>query len=142
MDPVHCPGNSAPFRIRSIPKRGTARGIELFFRRDTGKGLNWWASYALTSTRETHRSDLGDPGFQNRQFPRDFDQAHSLSFDLIYRPVSDWFLGLAWQFRSGWPYTSLERVTTPTENGPPNYSLKYGDFYSQTYPSITGWTSK
>jgi len=113
------------------PETGTARGIEVYVKRDTGKGLNWWASYALTSTRETYAVGPGDPGFQGQTFPRAFDETHSVSFDLIYRPVSDWFVGLAWQFRSGWPHTPL-KMEFPGDDGPPR--LVYGDLYSETYP--------
>lgn len=120
------------------PDRGTAQGIELYIKRDTGQGLNWWASYALTTTHETHRTGVGDPGFRGQELPRAFDQTHSISFDLIYRPRSDWFIGTAWQFRSGWPFTPLELVETPSQspnpNAPPNYSLTYGDFYSSDLP--------
>ena len=120
--------------VQVYPATGTARGIELYFKRDTGQGLNWWASYALTTTHETHDPALGDPAFTGKEFPRSFDQAHSLSFDLIYRPRSDWFLGMAWQLRSGWPYTPLKLVETPNPSGSPDYSLTYGDPYAATYP--------
>ncbi len=113
-----------------FPVKGTARGIEFYVKRDTGLGLNWWATYALTSTRETFAPGVGDPQFQGQTFPRAFDQAHSVSFDLIYRPVSDWFVGAAWQFRSGWPHTPLELEDRPDGS----QRFVFGDFYSATYP--------
>ncbi|MFT5369154.1 MAG: hypothetical protein ACI8V2_004128 [Candidatus Latescibacterota bacterium] len=112
------------------PVTGTARGIEFYVKRDTGLGLNWWATYALTSTRETFASGVGDPKFQGETFPRAFDQAHSISFDLIYRPVSDWFVGAAWQFRSGWPHTPLVLEDRPDGS----QRFVFGDFYSELYP--------
>ena len=124
--------------VQVFPRVGTARGVEVYLKRDTGTGLNWWASYALTTTRETYDTQQGHPDFRGQEFPRRFDQLHSFSFDLIYRPVSNWFLGVAWQVRSGWPYTPMElleesRPNTPFQSGP-LYSLEYGGFYSQTYP--------
>lgn len=116
--------------VEVFPVTGTARGIELYVKRDTGLGLNWWATYALTSTRETFAMGLGDPKFQGQTLPRAFDQTHSLSFDIIYRPVSDWFVGAAWQFRSGWPHTPLILEDRP--NGAQRFV--YGDYYSATYP--------
>lgn len=113
-----------------FPVTGTARGIEFYVKRDTGLGLNWWATYALTSTRETFATGVGGTEFQGKTLPRAFDQAHSISFDLIYRPVSDWFVGAAWQFRSGWPHTPLILEDRP--NGAQRFV--FGDVYSETYP--------
>lgn len=124
------------------PEKGEARGIEFYVKRDTGLGLNWWASYALTSTRETFATGVGDPEFQGETFPRAFDQIHSVSFDLIYRPRSDWFVGAAWQFRSGWPHTPLELE----EGLAGSQQFVFGEFYSERYPvyhrldvKITHW---
>ena len=113
-----------------FPVTGKARGIEFYVKRDTGLGWNWWATYALTSTRETFATGVGDPKFQGETFPRAFDQAHSLSFDLIYRPVSDWFVGAAWQFRSGWPHTPLVLEERPDGS----QRFVFGNFYSEQYP--------
>lgn len=124
--------------VQVFPRVGTARGLEIFFKRDMGTGLNWWASYALTTTHETYHGEQGHPGFRSQKFSRKFDQLHSISFDLIYRPASNWFLGVAWQGRSGWPYTPMELLEESRPNNSfqsgPLYSLTYGAFHSQRYP--------
>jgi outer membrane receptor protein involved in Fe transport len=120
-------------RVQLFPLTGVSKGIELFVRRDTGR-LNWWMNYAFASVRESF--DFTGAPFEvlGDTSPRRFDQRHSFSIDLIFRPKDNWHVGAGWEIREGWPYTPryVETVTHPSGNE--NRSLVLGEFLSARYP--------
>jgi hypothetical protein len=78
------------------PERGDARGVELYLKRDVGSRFSWWASYGLSRAEER---------IEGIEVPKNQDQRHTVYFDCYYRPNPRWQINLAWQYRSGWPYS-------------------------------------
>ena len=126
-------------RVRIVPGRASARGLEVYAKRDTGGRFTWWASYALARVRE--RIDAIVTGAGPYPFrgwvPGVNDQRHTAYLDLNYRPGPRWRLNLAWQYHTGWPFTDqvMRRGTTNeggvyfyTEPGPP-HGARYPAFH-------------
>lgn len=84
------------------PDSGDARGVELYVKHDTDGRYSWWASYGIARVEEK---------FGAVDVPKNQDQRHTLYFDCYYRPKPEWQINLAWQYRSGWPYS--ERIFVP-----------------------------
>ena len=121
-------------RVQLFPLSGVSKGIELFVRRDAGR-LNWWMNYAFASVRE--RFDFSGAAFETRgeEAPRRFDQRHSFSVDMIFRPKDNWHLGVGWEVREGWPYTPRLVETVTRSDGSESRSLVLGEFLSDRYPA-------
>jgi outer membrane cobalamin receptor len=94
-------------RIRVALDGARSHGVEFYLKRDSGGPFTWWASYAMAqvdddvSTITAHGSDFEI----DEQVPSRFDQRHTLNVDVNYRRNHRWRLNLAWQYRTGWPYT-------------------------------------
>jgi hypothetical protein len=112
-------------RATVSPDRGETKGVEIVLTRDVGDALSWWASYAYA---------LAEEEVDSVTTPRDFDQRHAFVLDVSYRPSSRWSLTVAWQVRSGRPYTPLvfERPVTARGFGPVQES--YGAVNSARLP--------
>ena len=104
-------------RATVSPEAGVAKGIEAVLTRDTGDDLSWWATYAYA---------LAEEDVDGVTTPRDLDQRHAFALDVSYQPSDRWSLNVAWQVRSGRPYTPVvfEREMTP--NGPRSLIESYG----------------
>ncbi|HET9481440.1 MAG TPA: TonB-dependent receptor, partial [Candidatus Polarisedimenticolia bacterium] len=79
-------------RIRLEPRSATARGIEIFARRDPRTGLAWWASYALARAEDR----IG-----GRSEPRNWDQRHAVAAGIGYRVEPGWRIDVAGTWHSG-----------------------------------------
>jgi hypothetical protein len=121
-------------RVRLFPIRGRARGVEVYAKRDTGGRLSWWVTYAWSQTRETHDPSRGRSQFRGETVPREFDQTHTFSVDLAYRPSPVWSVSAAWQIRSGWPYTPRELVRRTWADGREYLAVVDGELYGRRYP--------
>lgn len=88
-----------PDRKRIVPRRSTARGVELFVRSDERGRLAWWLNYAYTRVEDE---------IEGREVPRGIDQPHALNVNLRYRLPKRWTLNLAFRYHSGWPTTGIE----------------------------------
>ena len=94
-------------RVRLDPDSARSQGLEFYLKRDTGGRFTWWLSYALARVDEEIRSigtTEGTIPFAS-EVPGRFDQRHTFNLDLNYRPSPRWRLNMAWQYRTGWPYT-------------------------------------
>jgi len=120
-------------RIQLFPLSGVSKGLELFVRRDTGR-LNWWMNYAFASVEETF--DFSNATFEvsGDTAPRRFDQRHSFSVDMIFRPKDNWHLGLGWEIREGWPYTPQLVETVTNSDGSQFSRLVRAEFLADRYP--------
>lgn len=96
-------------RVRLDVERTRARGLEFYARRDHGGRLTWWASYGWARVREQVAAVESQDGrlALDRSLPGPYDQRHTLYLDVNCRPSPRWHLNLAWQYRSGWPYTDV-----------------------------------
>ena len=97
----------------------TSRGLELYLKADTGGRITWWASYALAQVREDVTAFEVDkvvvPYLDD--MPGTFDQRHTAYLDMNFRPGPKWHLNLAWQYRSGWPFSEEELRQEVTGDG-------------------------
>jgi outer membrane receptor protein involved in Fe transport len=114
-------------RVRLEPARGSAKGIEIFLKQETGGKLSWWGSYAYAVVEE---EILG------KEVPRPFDQRHTIYVDASYRPSANWRFNLAWQYRSGWPYTRVDFEPVEQPDGGRNYRKVFGTFHGARYPAF------
>jgi hypothetical protein len=90
------PEESADNRVLVDATSGSARGIELFVKRDVGQRLAWNLSYGWAIAEEQ---------INGQWTPRPFDQRHTLRAELLFRPTRNWTLSWAFQYHSGWPTT-------------------------------------
>jgi len=93
------------------PESGDTRGVEIYLKKDTGGRFRWWGSYALARAEER---------FAEEDVPKNQDQRHTVYLDGSYRPNRKWRINLAWQYRSGWPYSErlFVRVEVPEGEWP------------------------
>ncbi len=113
-------------RARLAPSNAEAKGIEVFARKDGGK-MNWLASYSYAVV-EDH---IG-----GRDYPRSFDQRHTVFADVGYQPTEKWRISLAWQFHTGWPYTERHFRTVELADGSLGVESFFGDYNAARFPSF------
>jgi len=88
------------------PEKGWAKGFEVSLHQTLSARISWYAGYAYAIAKEQAGS---------LEFPRDFDQRHSLllnanfalSDDRIGLPLRNLHLNTSWRFHTGNPYTSI-----------------------------------
>jgi outer membrane receptor protein involved in Fe transport len=115
----------------------TAKGIELSAKYDTGNKFSWWLSYVLSEVTD-NVSDLHYSGplvHQTGRLPRPWDQRHTINLYVNYRPNKKWHFNIAWQYRSGWPYTPFEVERIARSDGTFAYYHDFGLFDSLRYPA-------
>ena len=107
-------------RIRLEPSHGTAKGLELFVKKNDGGRFGWWATYSLALAEDRIANAVLTPHFEGSlsaqdlvgtDVPRAFDQRHTFYGDVSYRLNPRWGFNLAFQLHSGWPYTLTTRRT-------------------------------
>ncbi|MCP4205109.1 MAG: TonB-dependent receptor [bacterium] len=102
-----------PDRVRIVPDRSHAEGLEIFLRGRAGAKADWFVNYTVASSEDE---------IDGRRQPRQLDQTHSLNFDIDYRVTDRWTLNLAWRYHTGWPTTPLTlqeviRFPNPDDEG-------------------------
>ncbi len=125
-------------RVRLDLSGASARGMELYLKRDSGGRFTWWLSYALARFRDDIQS-MGANGATfafNDEAPATYDQRHTFSIDLNFRPNPHWRLNAAWQYRSGWPYTDQFLRTHRDAEGNAFFSSQAGAPNGATYPAF------
>lgn len=95
-------------RVRLLPRRGRARGIEAMVSSQRGGRLAWNASYALARAEEQ---------LANGWVPRARDQRHTWRADATYSPNHRWQFSAAWQYHTGWPTTDIVYSLVTLTNG-------------------------
>ncbi|MFC1492820.1 TonB-dependent receptor domain-containing protein [candidate division KSB1 bacterium] len=95
-------------RISYLPHKGTADGIELMIKNDTGGKISWWGSYVFSEAFDH---------FSYYKVPKLFHQKHTIDFNLNYRPDDNWRFNLSWIYHTGWPFTDAT-VSYQTEYFP------------------------
>ena len=96
-----------PDRVRIAPGRAASSGIEWVIAKDTLRPLNWWASYTLSSVKD---SDSG------RNVPRSWDQRHALAGGITWTREK-WTLSTAAHYHTGWPFTELFLMAANDHDG-------------------------
>lgn len=83
-------------RLFLTPKSAESKGIEIYVKRDVGKKLSFWTSYAMAWAEER---------IDGSEVAKNADQRHTLYLNANFRPNRQWRINVAWQYRSGWPYS-------------------------------------
>ncbi len=97
-------------RVLVDPERARAQGFEVALGRDGGKRWSWWASYANARAEDFIDGDW---------VPRAWDQRHTVSFDVNFRPSAGWNFNLGGVYHSGWPTTAVLAEWTTGPQGEP-----------------------
>ena len=108
------------------PTAAESKGIEFYFKRDVGRKISFWSSYALAWAEET---------IDGRDVPKNADQRHTVYIDANYRPNAKWRINLAWSFRTGWPYSEETFVRRSTPQGLSSIVTQYGDLNAERFPA-------
>jgi hypothetical protein len=95
-------------RVRLLPRRGRARGIEAMVSSRAAGRLTWNASYAFARAEEQ---------LAMRWVPRARDQRHTWRADVTYSPNQRWQFSAAWQYHTGWPTTDVVYSLVTLTNG-------------------------
>lgn len=108
------------------PEKGWAKGFEVFLHQTPSPRISWYAGYAYAIAKE--QAD-------GVEFPRDFDQRHSLLLNANFALSDNLHLNASWRFHTGNPYTEIrtEKIgdtcmkhfgnTPNTRRLPPYHSL-------------------
>ena len=86
-------------RVRFLPERGRAEGLEFTVSGPLGSRSDWTASYVLARAEDE---------LDGRWIPRTLDQRHTFNTRWHYRPNSSWEFSAGWQYHTGWPSTPME----------------------------------
>jgi len=94
--------------IEQVVLSGKARafGLEILFRKNTGK-LNGWVSYTLSrSEQQTPGRNALEPGINNGQwYKTGYDKLHNLAVTASYELTKKWMFGANFALQSGQPVT-------------------------------------
>jgi len=113
-------------RLFLTPGSADSKGIEVYLKRDVGKKLSFWTSYAMAWAEE----EIG-----NRTVPKNADQRHTIYIDANYRPNAKWRVNVAWQYRSGWPYSEEFFVRRTAPAGLSQIGTQYGPLNATRFPA-------
>ena len=86
-------------RVRFLPEKGRAQGLELTLSGPLGRQSDWTAGYVLGRAEDK---------LDGRWIPRMLDQRHTFNTRWHYRPNSAWEFSAGWQYHTGWPSTPME----------------------------------
>lgn len=112
--------------IEQVVLNGRARayGLEVLFRKNTGK-LSGWVAYTLSrAEQQTEGRAPGETGINNGEWYRSgYDKLHNLSITGAYELTNKWSFGAIFALQSGQPATF------------PNGQYQYGDIIIPSYGS-------
>ncbi len=111
----------------------TAKGLEVYLKQEVGREFTWWASYGLAWSRE--QIETGQLAL-DQELPGRYDQRRTFYLDANYRPRPKWHLNLAWQYRSGWPYTERFLRVGTLPDGQRYVYEETGAPYGRNYPAF------
>jgi len=125
-------------RVAIDLKGATDKGLEFYLKQGAGEKLAWWAKYGLAWSREPF-STVRWAGGQlalARELPGSYDQRHTIYLDANYCSIAKWHLNLAWQYRSGWPYTERVVGVGTLPDGRRYVYAEAGKLYGCNYPAF------
>ncbi|MFH1942219.1 MAG: TonB-dependent receptor [bacterium] len=116
-------------RFRIFLDGSTAKGVEIYLKKESGRKVTWWTSYALKYISDYVEKIINrdEEIPYHRKLPGVFDQRHTVYFDINYRPTSNWQFHIAWQYSTGCPFTEW----APYD---PFISTSMGEFNNNRYP--------
>lgn len=113
-------------RLFLQPESAASKGIEVYLKRDLGKKLSFWGSYAVAWAEES---------IEGRDVAKNADQRHTVYVDANYRPNAKWRINAAWSFRTGWPYSEEFFVRTTGPGGRQQIRQQYGELNAKRFPA-------
>ncbi len=125
FNPLELFPESEPDRVKLSPIRARARGLELYVRRQTAKGFDWWAGYALSAAVDR---------IDGRWETRSWNQLHAVDFGITWRLPRSWQIDATGSWHSGWPTTQLEARTVTDPNGMTVIEPIIGKRNAERYP--------
>ncbi len=128
LDPFSLLPDLTPDRLRIVPHRSEATGLELSVRTPFAESLTGWGTLTWSRVADDFRSG-GD-------VLRSWDQPLSLNAGLAWKGSSASISALAGWHR-GWPRTPLQ--ASPLEVGPRNAD-RWGDYYTLDLRGSWTWT--
>jgi hypothetical protein len=117
---------AAPDVVRIAPDRVLADGVEVFLRSRSGRKLDWWLSYGVSSVEDE---------IDGRRQYRSIDQTHALTANVNHRVNRKWNLNWVWVFHTGWPTTAVSGEPVQTPEGSYRISYTVGPFYEERLPN-------
>ncbi len=116
----------------------TAKGIELYLRKENAGKFTWWASYALSRIDEEIGSIIthGTETVFDKEINGPTDQRHTFYLDCGYRPSENWQMNLAWHYHTGLPFTPLE-IAEEVHYNVLYRSTRIGEPLSRRYPPFS-----
>jgi outer membrane receptor protein involved in Fe transport len=98
-------------RVRILPDRARASGLEIELAGPLGSRTSGSASYVLARTEDR----IGGVWT-----PRTLDQRHTIGLRWHFDPNDRWTLSAGWQFHTGWPSTPMEFQVDTISSADPN----------------------
>lgn len=129
LEPLNIFPEIEPDRVRIVPERSTAEGVELLLRGRRGERFDWWLAWSYARVEDR---------LAGASVPRSLDQPHTIALDLHYRLPRQWNLNLAWRYHTGWPTTPVEAVFIPDPEEPeeePELAAVFGRLNSERLPA-------
>ena len=124
-------------RIRLNRRSASAKGLEFYLKFDQGRKVNGWATYALSFADDQIRNlDYAgtERSLDKNTYPGRYDQRHTFSVDLNYKPNRKWHFNVSWQYHSGWPYSELTMRSARAPNGALYHYSTYETYFNSNYP--------
>ncbi len=113
-------------RVRIVPQRSSAEGVEVVVRGSAGPSTKWWLAYTRSRTRDRIGGDW---------VARSIDQPHSLGVNVARELPGRWNLAIAWHYHSGWPTTRATSVEVVDEDGESVLTLELGPLNAERLES-------
>lgn len=113
-------------RVRLQPTAGRARGMEAVAEKRFGRRMDAWVSYALSYVDDT---------IDGLHIPKSFDQRHTVFADLNIRLGERTGINIAWQYHSGWRYTSVDVELVRIKGVPSFYRKHFGPMNGEILPA-------
>ena len=114
MNPIEILPELEGDRIRVAPEQGEAKGVEVVLRRDGGRRLSWWLSYAYSKVEDR---------IDGEWMPRSWDQPNTVNFSVNYTPRERWNFNISGVYHTGWPTTAVYGEFVANPDGSTRFEL-------------------
>ncbi len=112
---------TGPDRVAIPADTGEVKGVEVIFKQNIGGTWSWFVNYAWSRAEDE---------VDGETIPRQWDQEHTVNFNLNYRYGKKWNVNMAWIYHTGWRTTPLELVESIGSDGAAGYEILPGPFFS------------
>lgn len=124
IDGADLVGNKAIEQV-ILSAEGRAYGLEVYFRKNTGRFTGWLAYTLARAEQRVSPRDEKETGINNGEWYRtNYDKTHDLSFTAMYRLNKRWSFSTSFIVQSGMPITYPESKYNYQNLQIPNYGLR------------------